>query len=218
LSQSNLIFPITHPTTATSYDANGIALLRPLAAGEPLWPEMIEQAADARPKLEASAAAAVAAAAEAASSAPAAAAPQEHTAAASEPAATGSASGVDLPAQAQPTAAQQQQQPERLVAVVFGPPMAGTSTQARLLGSRYGVPVVTLDGLVEVRSIAVHWTMDVVLQLFVLSGFSLNIEKHCLVPQINRRRQRCSPRLNSQQRSQPSQLQAVSKATLLQQQ
>lgn len=43
-----------------------------------------------------------------------------------------------------------QPQPERLVVVMYGPPMAGTSTQARLLGQRYGVPVATIDGLIQV--------------------------------------------------------------------
>jgi hypothetical protein len=40
---------------------------------------------------------------------------------------------------------------EKLVLLVHGPPMSGKSTQATLLGSRYGVPVVTIFQLLEVR-------------------------------------------------------------------
>jgi hypothetical protein len=36
-----------------------------------------------------------------------------------------------------------------LAVVVYGPPLAGTSTQASLLGSRYGLPVVCVDGLLQ---------------------------------------------------------------------
>lgn len=36
-----------------------------------------------------------------------------------------------------------------LVVLLYGAPLAGTSTQAALLGSRYGVPVVTVDSLLQ---------------------------------------------------------------------
>jgi hypothetical protein len=39
------------------YDANGVALLRPIAPGEPLWPELLQRGpAQAWPRLEAAAA------------------------------------------------------------------------------------------------------------------------------------------------------------------
>jgi len=36
-----------------------------------------------------------------------------------------------------------------LVVLVYGPPLAGTSTQAQLLSSRYGLPVVSVDSLLH---------------------------------------------------------------------
>lgn len=63
------------------------------------------------------------------------------------------ASGAAEPAAAGAGAAAQQVQPaapQRLVAVVFGPPLSGVTTQAQLLGRRYGVPVINLDALVQV--------------------------------------------------------------------
>lgn len=36
------------------------------------------------------------------------------------------------------------------IVLLYGPPMAGTSTQARLLAERYDVPVVTVDTLLQV--------------------------------------------------------------------
>lgn len=41
-------------------------------------------------------------------------------------------------------------QPERLIVMLYGPPTAPTATQAALLSSRYGLPVVTIDGLLQV--------------------------------------------------------------------
>jgi hypothetical protein len=40
--------------------------------------------------------------------------------------------------------------PERLIVMLYGPPTAPTTTQAALLNSRYGLPVVTIDGLLQV--------------------------------------------------------------------
>lgn len=41
------------------------------------------------------------------------------------------------------------QTPAPLIVVLYGPPLAGTSTQASLLSSRYGIPVVTIDQLLQ---------------------------------------------------------------------
>lgn len=80
----------------------------------------------------------------AASGQPAAAPTQADTAATSVagmPADTATATAVSTE-QAAPSAAP-------LVVVLFGPPLAGTSTQASLLSSRYGLPVITVDYLLH---------------------------------------------------------------------
>lgn len=38
----------------------------------------------------------------------------------------------------------------RIIVLVYGPPMAGTSSQAAKLGSRYNVPCVDIDTLLKV--------------------------------------------------------------------
>ena len=40
---------------------------------------------------------------------------------------------------------------ERVVVVIYGLRMSCVAAQAQHLGRRYGVPVVTMDGLIEVR-------------------------------------------------------------------
>lgn len=47
-------------------------------------------------------------------------------------------------------AAALQQEPQRLVVVLYGSPMSGTSTQAAMLCDRYGIPCVTVDSLLQV--------------------------------------------------------------------
>jgi hypothetical protein len=43
------------------------------------------------------------------------------------------------------------QAPQRLVVVLYGTPLAGTSVQAAALCSRYGLPCVSVDSLLQVR-------------------------------------------------------------------
>lgn len=44
--------------------------------------------------------------------------------------------------------------PSKTVVVLFGPHEAGSTTQAGLMGKRYGLPVSSLDDLLMVRSVA----------------------------------------------------------------
>ena len=136
-----------------SYNESGVALLRPLAPGERLWPELLDQAAQAQARAQE--AAATAAARAAVSATPKAELPGVSTAAsATDAGATASAQ----PNGVSPSSTQQGAQPspaasQRSIMVVYGPPLSGVSTQARLLSKRYGVPVVTLDGLVQVGTL-----------------------------------------------------------------
>lgn len=57
------------------------------------------------------------------------------------------ADSATQPASSPSAVAQGTSQP--LVVILYGPPLAGTSTQAAMLGSRYGLPIVTVDGLLQ---------------------------------------------------------------------
>lgn len=52
-----------------------------------------------------------------------------------------------------PVTQQTQHHNTKTIVVLYGSPMAGTSTQAAMVASRYGIPHVTLDGLLQVGRI-----------------------------------------------------------------
>lgn len=129
--------------SASHYDEHGIMYEEPLPPGAPLWPALVEEAAEARAAAEA---------AKAAADASAAGEPAEGAGeGAVEPGVD--ATGVDVPGEVgelKPGAASPSVAcvtPPRMVAVVTGPPMCGTSTQAARLAARYGVPLTTFDEL-----------------------------------------------------------------------
>lgn len=138
--------PVSQPLRDTpSYDANGVALLPPMAPGDRLWPRLLEMAA-ARQQSQAAGAMSTLA--------PAGATPVPSQSSsgqvAVQPAAMSCAPG-SAAAAAGEAAVLQPAAPQRMVAVVLGPPLSGVTTQARLLASRYGVPMVDLDTLVQVQ-------------------------------------------------------------------
>jgi hypothetical protein len=51
----------------------------------------------------------------------------------------------------EPQQLQAVQAPHRLVVLLYGNPLAGTSVQAAALCSRYGLPCVSIDSLLQVR-------------------------------------------------------------------
>eukprot|EP00775_Hariotina_reticulata_P008964 gene8964-9139_t len=144
------------------YGDSGCALLRPLDLGEPMWPELLELAAQ-RQQLMTAAEAAVMVAKQALAAAQASrmdevtlgqSAEVTPPTSLAEPA--GLATTIATPAETA-TAVESSQlplgapvpQPERLIIMLYGPPAAPTTTQAALLGTRYGIPIVTLDGLLK---------------------------------------------------------------------
>lgn len=114
------------------YNEAGVMYQVPLQPGEALWPELVSEAAQRKQMAEASTAQDAAAAA-------------AGGAGAEGGAATEAAEGVGE-LEAVPSAPAVLP-PARVVVVVQGAALSGCSTQARLLGERYSVPVATFDDL-----------------------------------------------------------------------
>jgi hypothetical protein len=159
----------------TGYDENGNLYMPPRGPGEPFFPELVEEAERAA-RIEAAtlAAAAAAAAAEAAAAAallapmdvdgaaPAGDVPPTRTPPpggvagsvvnAGSAAGAGSQVGDLMDVEPLPTPTPPSEVPVSVEspfrAVVYGPPGANATAQARLLGKRYGLPVVTIDDLI----------------------------------------------------------------------
>jgi hypothetical protein len=124
-------------------------LMPPLAPGEPLWPELREEL-EGRAGLEAAAAEAAARqllaqeeASVASLSAGIARTGDGSAAATEEVGELQASTGDDISG-----AGRKGGQAGRNVVLLYGPPKAGVSTQAALLGRRYQLPVVTVDSLV----------------------------------------------------------------------
>lgn len=139
------------------YNENGILYLPPLKPGDALWSNVAETAAQKK-RMEAAAAEAQAAQDGAAAAAAAAGASPAN----SPPPPGGyrvSITGMGAPEEgvgsleavaggvAANRARAELEGPQKVFVVVTGPSLVGKTTQAKLLGQRYGVPVVALDEL-----------------------------------------------------------------------
>ena len=116
------------------YNEAGVMYRLPLAPGQQIWPELAEEAH--RRKQAAADVAAVTASGADASSPP--------DAIAADPADSGEVGDLDAVVAAAPSATAAA---AKLVVVLHGPVMVGSTTQALLLSERYGVPVTTFDDL-----------------------------------------------------------------------
>jgi hypothetical protein len=115
---------------------------------------VLAAAADAARAMVAAASAAAAAAGQAGTAGSSVSSSRPETAAGqAEPQSTAGAEAAassDSAAGSAPEAATPTASDDRTFVVLYGPPLAGTSTQARSLALRYHVPVTTLDALLEV--------------------------------------------------------------------
>ena len=120
------------------YNEAGVMYRLPLAPGQQIWPDLSEEA-QRRKQAAADAAAVTAAGADTSSTLDAAAADP-----AAAPADSGEVGDLDAVVVAAPSATAAA---AKLVVVLHGPVMVGSTTQALLLSERYGAPVTTFDDL-----------------------------------------------------------------------